>query len=152
MRAAHPGKHLTLWCKLKRLIKPVRGCNTLKTAYTTIKGVDVMRALRKGQASAFHLTRDMRSEARLAERVFSVGGEIGSEPEAPLSDAFVDGAGAALSQDQLHVAQAQAEYVVQLDSAADDLGREAIAAVRDRIGRHPASLAQPLRPGQEQPT
>ena len=32
--------------KLKLLIRPVRGFRTLKTAYTTIKGFEVMRALR----------------------------------------------------------------------------------------------------------
>lgn len=37
--------------KLKQLIRPVRGFKTLKTAYATIKGFEVMRALRKGQAA-----------------------------------------------------------------------------------------------------
>lgn len=46
--------------KLKQLIRPVRGFKTLKTAYATIKGFEGMRALRKGQASAFNLTRDIR--------------------------------------------------------------------------------------------
>ncbi len=32
-----------------------------------------MRALRKGQASGFNLTRDMRGEARLAGRAFGLG-------------------------------------------------------------------------------
>lgn len=32
-----------------------------------------MRALRKGQASAFNLTRDIRGEARIVERAFGVG-------------------------------------------------------------------------------
>ena len=36
--------------KLKQLIRPVRGFKTLKTAYATIKGFEVMHALRKGQA------------------------------------------------------------------------------------------------------
>jgi transposase-like protein len=31
--------------KLKQLIKPARGFKTLKTAYSTIKGFEVMRAL-----------------------------------------------------------------------------------------------------------
>jgi IS6 family transposase len=35
--------------KLKQLIKPVRGFKTLKTAYATIKGFEIMRALRKGR-------------------------------------------------------------------------------------------------------
>ena len=41
--------------KLKLLIRPVRGFKTPKTAYATIKGFEVMRALRKGQAGAFAL-------------------------------------------------------------------------------------------------
>jgi len=35
--------------KLKLLIRPVRGFKTLKTAYATIKGFEVMRALRKAK-------------------------------------------------------------------------------------------------------
>lgn len=42
--------------KLKQLIRPVRGFKTLKTAYATIMGFEVMRALRKGQAAIFNLT------------------------------------------------------------------------------------------------
>jgi transposase, IS6 family len=59
--------------KLKQLIRPVRGFKTLKTAYATIKGFEVMRALRKGQAAIFNLTRDMRGEARIVERAFGIG-------------------------------------------------------------------------------
>ncbi len=59
--------------KLKQLIRPVRGFKTLKTAYATIKGFVVMRALRKGQASAFNVTRDIRGEARIVERAFGLG-------------------------------------------------------------------------------
>ena len=59
--------------KLKQLIRPVRGFKTLKTASATIKGFEVMRALRKGQASAFNLTRDIRGEARIVERAFGLG-------------------------------------------------------------------------------
>lgn len=59
--------------KLKQLIKPVRGFKTLKTAYATIKGFEVMRALRKGQGRAFNLTRDIKGEARLVERAFGLG-------------------------------------------------------------------------------
>ena len=43
--------------KLKQLIRPVRGFKPLKTAYATTKGFEVMRALRKGQASAFRTRR-----------------------------------------------------------------------------------------------
>jgi transposase-like protein len=59
--------------KLKQLIRPVRGFKTLRTADATIKGFEVMRALRKGQAAAFNLTRDIRGEARLVERAFGLG-------------------------------------------------------------------------------
>jgi hypothetical protein len=45
----------------------------LKTAYATIKGFEVMRALRKGQASAFNVTRDIRGKARIVERAFGLG-------------------------------------------------------------------------------
>jgi hypothetical protein len=46
---------------------------TLKTAYATIKGFEVMRALRKGQAAIFNVTRDIRGEARIVERAFGLG-------------------------------------------------------------------------------
>jgi transposase-like protein len=59
--------------KLKQLIRPVGGFKTLKTAYATIKGFEVMRALREGQASAFNVTRDIRGEARIVERAFGLG-------------------------------------------------------------------------------
>ena len=60
-------------CKLKQLIRPVRGFKTVKTAYATIKGFEVMRALRKSQAAIFNITRDIRGEARLVERAFGLG-------------------------------------------------------------------------------
>jgi len=59
--------------KLKQLIKAVRGFKTLKTAYATIKGFEVMRALRKGQATVFNLTGDIRGEARIIERALGIG-------------------------------------------------------------------------------
>ena len=65
--------------KLKQLIRPVRGFKTLKTAYATIKGFEVMRALRKGQASAFNITSDICGEARLVERAFGLGASALSE-------------------------------------------------------------------------
>ena len=59
--------------KLKQLIRPVRGFKTLRTAYAAIKGFEVMRALRKGQAAAFNLMRDIRGGARIVERAFGLG-------------------------------------------------------------------------------
>jgi hypothetical protein len=59
--------------KLKQLIRLVRGFKTLKTAYATIKGFEVMRALRKGQAAIFNITRDICGEVRLVERALGLG-------------------------------------------------------------------------------
>ena len=75
MSAEPPSDH----GKLKQLIRPVRGFKTLKTAYATIKGFEVMRALRKGQASAFNITRDIRGEARIVERAFGLGASVVAE-------------------------------------------------------------------------
>ncbi len=41
--------------KLKRIIGATLGFKSMKTAYATIKGIEVMRALRKGRASAFFI-------------------------------------------------------------------------------------------------
>jgi IS6 family transposase len=49
------------------------GFKTLKTAYATIKGFEVMRALRKGQAAMFNLTRDIRGGGRIVEFAFELG-------------------------------------------------------------------------------
>lgn len=35
--------------KLKRLINPIRGFKSLRTAYATIKGFEIMRMFKKGQ-------------------------------------------------------------------------------------------------------
>ena len=59
--------------KLKQLIRPVRGFKTLRTAYATIEGFEVMRALRKGQARVFALQGGTVGEARIVERAFGVG-------------------------------------------------------------------------------
>jgi transposase, IS6 family len=74
--------------KLKLLIRPVRGFKTLKTAYATIKGFEVMHALRKGQARAFNLTRDICGEARIVERAFGVGDCALSEAVRFISNQF----------------------------------------------------------------
>ena len=59
--------------KLEQLIRPVRGFRTLKTACATIKGFEVMRALRKGQVGPFALEGGIVGEAKLAERAFGPG-------------------------------------------------------------------------------
>ena len=58
--------------KLKLLIRPVRGFKTPKTAYATIKGFEVMRAVRKGQVGLFALQDGIVREARLVERAFGL--------------------------------------------------------------------------------
>ena len=58
--------------KLKRIIGATLGFKSMKTAYATIKGIEVMRALRKGQASAFYYG-DPLGEMRLVSRVFGIG-------------------------------------------------------------------------------
>jgi IS6 family transposase len=53
--------------KLKRIIGATLGLKSMKT-HATIKGIEVMRALRKGQASAFYYG-DPLGEMRLVSRV-----------------------------------------------------------------------------------
>jgi IS6 family transposase len=74
--------------KLKQLIRPVRGFKTLKTAYATIAGFEVMRALRRGQAAIFNLTGDICGEARIVERAFGLGPSALSETIALLRKAL----------------------------------------------------------------
>ncbi len=57
--------------KLKRIINATLGFKSMKTAYATIKGIEVMRALRKGRASAFYYG-DPLGEMRLVSRVFEM--------------------------------------------------------------------------------
>ncbi|GHL94763.1 hypothetical protein ECZU38_48370 [Escherichia coli] len=59
--------------KLKILIKPVRGFKSIPTAYATIKGFEVMRALRKGQARPRCLQPGIRGEVRLWRELLALG-------------------------------------------------------------------------------
>ena len=72
--------------KLKLLIRPVRGFKTLKTAYATIKGFEVMRALRKDQAGIFNFQGGIVGEARIVERAFGLGPCALTEAVALLQD------------------------------------------------------------------
>ena len=74
--------------KLKQLIWPVRGFKTLKTACAMIKGFEVIRAIRKGQASAFNIPRDIRGEARIVERAFGLGASALAEVVQLIHDQF----------------------------------------------------------------
>ncbi len=55
--------------KLKRIINATLGFKSMKTAYATIKGIEVMRAIRKGQAESFYFGHPL-GEMRLVSRVF----------------------------------------------------------------------------------
>ncbi|WP_240322121.1 transposase, partial [Klebsiella variicola] len=57
--------------KLKRIINATLGFKSMKTAYATIKGIEVMRALRKGQAESFYFGHPQ-GEMRLVSRVFEI--------------------------------------------------------------------------------
>ncbi|CCA90057.1 putative transposase (plasmid) [Novosphingobium sp. PP1Y] len=51
----------------------MRGFKSMPTAYATIKGFEVMRALRKGQARPSCLQPGIVGEVRLVERAFGMG-------------------------------------------------------------------------------
>ncbi|MCL1127821.1 transposase, partial [Shewanella surugensis] len=57
--------------KLKRLINPVRGFQSLKTAFATIRGFEVMRMFPKGQLNFWLYGRGSLAEVRLIERQFT---------------------------------------------------------------------------------
>ncbi|OTA14230.1 integrase [Xenorhabdus vietnamensis] len=56
---------------LKRIINPTLGFKPIKTSPATIKGIEVMRALRKGQAESFYYGQPL-GEVRLVNRVFGL--------------------------------------------------------------------------------
>lgn len=58
--------------KLKRLIHPARGFKSMKTAYATIKGFEVMRMFRKGQMRPWQLLPGFKGEVYLIERIFGI--------------------------------------------------------------------------------
>jgi transposase, IS6 family len=59
--------------QLKRLIRPTLGFKSMKTAFATIKGFEVMRALKKGQGGSHQVQPGIRGEVRLVERAFGLG-------------------------------------------------------------------------------
>src|SRR3546814_5773324 len=79
--------------KLKILIKPVRGFKSIPTAYATIRGFEVMRALRKGQARPWCLQPGIRGEVRLVERAFGIGPSALTEAMGMLNHHFPAAAG-----------------------------------------------------------
>ena len=58
--------------KLKRLIKPNLGFKSMKSAYATLKGFEVMRMFKKGQFNACLHEKTVLEEARLIYRNFNV--------------------------------------------------------------------------------
>lgn len=58
--------------KLKRLINPVRGLKSMKTAYATIKGFELMHVFKKGQMDAWKYGQGLIGEIRLIERQFDI--------------------------------------------------------------------------------
>ena len=71
--------------------------------------------------------------ARLRPSPTQPAGELAAELQAPLPDALVADDDAPLGEDQLDVSEAQAEEVLQPDSVADDLGREAVPRVGGEV-------------------
>jgi hypothetical protein len=67
--------------------------------------------------------------------------EIGTEVQAPMSDALVCHDDASFGQDQLDVAQAEAEYVIPPDGIADDLGRKPMPRICRGLVGHAVSFA-----------
>ncbi len=60
--------------KLKMLINPVRGFKSMKTAYATIKGFEVMRIFKKGKMDIWKRGDGLAGEIRLIERQFGIYG------------------------------------------------------------------------------
>ena len=58
--------------KLKRLIKPTLGFKSMKTAFATIKGFEIMRMFKKGQLDMWKYGQGLIGEIRLIERQFGV--------------------------------------------------------------------------------
>jgi len=58
--------------KLKRLIRPVRGFKSMKTANATIKGFEVMRIFKKGQMRAWQQLPGIKGEVCLIDGRFNI--------------------------------------------------------------------------------
>jgi len=58
--------------KLKRLVKPTLGFKSMKTAYATLKGFEVMRAFKKGQGGLWRYQEDVKGEVCFINRNFGL--------------------------------------------------------------------------------
>jgi transposase, IS6 family len=74
--------------KLKRLIKPMLRFKSMPTAYATIKGFEVMRAMRRNQARPWCLQPGAKGEIRLIERAFGLGKDALAEASEILQEAM----------------------------------------------------------------
>jgi hypothetical protein len=70
-------------------------------------------------------------------------GEFSPVLATPMADAFMGDRQATLGQDELEIAQAEAEEVIQPHSMTDDLGREAVAVIQGWLRGHAISLTRP---------
>jgi transposase-like protein len=61
-------KRLRWYC----LINPVRGFKSMKTAYATLKGFELMRMFKKGQLDMWKYGQGLTGEIRLIERQFGI--------------------------------------------------------------------------------
>ena len=80
--------------------------------------------------------------ARLRSAPAQPPGEVGTELEAPMPNAFMGHYDATFRQDQLDIAQAEAEDVIQSDRVADDLRRKPMPGIRGVLRIHAGSLAR----------
>jgi hypothetical protein len=55
-------------------MKPMLGFKTMKSAYATLKGFEVMRMFRKGQFAAWYLGEGVMGEVRFINRQFGIYG------------------------------------------------------------------------------
>ncbi len=58
--------------KLKRLINPTLGFKSMKTAYATLKGFEIMRMFKKGQRSAWMNEKNVIGEVHFINQTFGI--------------------------------------------------------------------------------
>ncbi len=78
--------------KLKRLIHPARSFKSMKTAYATIKGFEVMRMFRKGQMRAWQRLPGIKGELYLIEKQFGIHNPAYVQEEFDIFTALLDAA------------------------------------------------------------
>ncbi len=83
--------------KLKRLIHPARGFKSMKTAYPTIKGFEVMRMFRKGQMRAWQRLPGIRGEVYLIEKQFGIHNPAYVQEEFDIFTALLEAAAKEIS-------------------------------------------------------